>query len=240
MRALNERLPKTISRLNRLQRVVVPNAFMHTKLIEYGLRPDLVVESAYGVDLPDGGTHVVAHAPPNRLLRVGFIGTLAPHKGAHVLISAFKLLPKGICSLRIHGNVNEYPEYAKKLGDQSSGRSDIEFSGTFPNASIFAVLAEIDIIVIPSIWYENTPLIMYSAQAASKIIIASDLPGLAATIEHDHNGFLFPSGDSQSLAQLLQKIILNADLRKSVTANLQPPRSTAAYVDDLINVWNAV
>lgn len=238
VRALSERMEKTISRLNRLQHIVVPNAFMRAKLLEYGLRPDLMVESAFGVELPGIVSKRVGQNYVGRPLRVGFIGTLAPHKGAHVLLSAFALLPRGSCSLRIYGNLKEFPDYAKELVAQAAGRSDIDFAGTFPNAAIFDVLADLDVLVVPSLWYENTPLVVYSAQAVGKIIVASDHPGIAAAVRHEVDGLLFPPGNARALARLLHRLTSDQELRERLAAHVRPPRSTANYVDDLLSLWN--
>lgn len=239
VRALSERTQKTISRLNLLQHIVVPNAFMRAKLLEYGLRPDLVVESAFGVELPDAVSKSDSQNYVDRPLRIGFIGTLAPHKGAHVLLNAFAMLPKESCSLRIYGNLKEFPDYSAELVAQAAGRSDIDFAGTFPNTAIFDVLADLDVLVVPSLWYENTPLVVYSAQAAGKIIVASDHPGIAAAVRHEVDGLLFPSGNARVLAQLLHRLKSDQELRERLVAYVRPPRSTADYVDDLLHLWNA-
>ncbi len=237
IRALRERAPKTISRLNRLRHIVVPNAFMRAKLVEFGLRSDLMVESAFGVELPDTSSKRCGYSQADRPLRIGFIGTLAPHKGAHVLLSAFSLLPKGICTLRIYGDLQDFPDYSAGLLAQAAGRSDVYFAGTFPNAAIFDVLADLDALVIPSLWYENTPLVAYSAQAVGKIIVASDHPGIAAAVHHEVDGLLFPPGDARVLAQTLQRLAGDKKLQERLAAYVPLPRSIGSYVDDLIELW---
>lgn len=240
VRALSERTQKTISRLNLLQHIIVPNAFMRSKLLEYGLRPNIMVESAFGVELPDNFPKSDVHNYKGRPLRVGFIGTLAPHKGAHVVLSALAMLPRDSCSLHIYGNLQEFPDYSKKLIAQAAGSSDVDFAGVFPSAAIFEVLANLDVLVVPSLWYENTPLVVYSAQAAGKIVVASDQPGIAASVRHEVDGLLFPSGNASGLAQQLYRLASDQDLRMRLAFNVRPPRSTTDYVDDLIYLWNGV
>jgi glycosyltransferase involved in cell wall biosynthesis len=239
VRALGERLPKTVSRLNRLQCILAPNAFMRAKLLEYGVRPERVVESAFGVDLPTIAPTREGRRPADGQLRVGFIGTLGPHKGAHVLLSAFALLPRGACSLRIHGNPADFPDYVQELSALAAGLEDIVFAGTFPNHAIFDVMADLDVLVVPSLWYENTPLVVYSAQAAGTIVVASDHPGIAAVVRHEVDGLLFPSGDSAALAQQLRRLAADRKLLARLAANVRPPRSTSDYVDDLLRFWGA-
>lgn len=238
VRALDQRLPKTIERLNRLRCVVAPNAFMRAKLIEYGVDPARVVEIAFGVDLPahSASGSLPTHVPDR--LRIGFIGTLAPHKGAHVLLGALRQLPAARWTAVIYGNLAEFPDYAQELQALSADLPGVTFAGTFPSDVIFDVLADVDVLVVPSLWYENTPLVVYSAQAAKKLIVASDHPGIAAAVRHDVDGLLFPAGDAQALAQLLVRLAQDPDLRARLRAQVKPPRSVADYVDDLLQRWS--
>jgi glycosyltransferase involved in cell wall biosynthesis len=239
VRALEERLPKTVSRLNRLQSILAPNAFMRAKLLEHGVHPERVVESAFGVDLPATAPAREGRRRADGPLRVGFIGTLGPHKGAHVLLSAFARLPRGACSLRIHGNPADFPDYVQELSALAAGLEDVAFAGTFPNHAIFDVMADLDVLVVPSLWYENTPLVVYSAQAAGTVVVASDHPGIAAVVRHEVDGLLFPSGDANALAQLLGRLATDRELLERLAAHVRPPRSTSDYVDELLRLWDA-
>ena len=94
-------------------------------------------------------------------------------------------------------------------------------------------------LVIPSLWYENTPLVIYSAQAAACPVIASNLPGLAAVVVHEHNGLLFEPGNAALLAQQLSRLIDEDELLQRLSHNAHPPKTTATYVDELLAVWTA-
>ena len=118
------------------------------------------------------------------------------------------------------------------------GREDIEFEGTFPSAEIFDVLENLDVLVVPSLWFENTPLVVYSAQAAGKIVVASDYPGISSSVRHGIDGLLFPAGDYRALAKLLKILTTDRELRKLLTSSLRRPRSIAKYVDHLVQLWN--
>lgn len=237
--AIAGRLAVNISRLNQLNGLVAPNRFMKDLLIRHGVVPDLIAESAFGIDVisPEASERRSNHRSP---LRVGFIGTLAPHKGCHVLIEAFKVLPATAnIKLKVYGRSEDFPDYAGKLKLRAGSHQSIEFCGTFPNSKIAQVFADIDILVVPSLWYENTPLVLYSAQAARCPVIASDLPGLAEVIQHDKNGLLFTSGSSIDLAHQLSRLINEYELLLRLSANTRPPKCTANYVDELLTMWHS-
>ncbi len=236
--AIANRLPVNVSRLNQLNGLIVPNRFMREFLVRYGVAPDLMTEAAFGVDVTstDASERRSSYSGP---LRIGFIGTLAPYKGCHVLVDAFKLLPTAAATMKIFGRPEDFPSYVSALQVHTGDDEFIEFGGTFANSEISRVLEEIDVLVVPSLWYENTPLVVYSAQAAQCPVVASDLPGLSAVIQHNENGLLFSPGSCVELAQQLARLISEDGLLSRLSANAHPPKSTVSYVDELLAVWQS-
>ncbi|WP_420651991.1 hypothetical protein, partial [Mesorhizobium japonicum] len=94
VKALGKRLPTNIQRLNRLNKIVVPNRTLENLLLQYGVDRERVVLPAYGIKF-DQSIVRSAKAVISSVLRIGFIGTLSSHKGCHVLLEAFQLLDKG-------------------------------------------------------------------------------------------------------------------------------------------------
>lgn len=235
--AISSRLGINIARYNQLAKIVAPNRFMRDLLVRHGVQPHRIVQSAFGID-DTGSESQECRSPPRQHLRVGFIGTLAHHKGCHVLIDAFKALPPGRAILKIYGDSAHFPNYADELKAQAGQNPSIEFCGVFPNPTIAQVLADLDVLVVPSLWYENTPLVLYSAQASRCPVLASNFPGISDVIEDEVNGLLFEPGDAKAMARQLVRLITEAGLAERLAANIRPPKSTADYVDELLGIWN--
>lgn len=236
MTALGERARFNVSRLNALQRIFSPTKIMTDMLVRQGVRPDLVVQSAYGLDV-SSFTQAVPRSRVDGPLQLGFIGTLASHKGCHVLISAFRRLPEGSARLKIYGELAQFPDYVAQLRAAATGREDIEFCGTFPNHEIGEVLAGLDALVVPSVWYENAPLVVFSALAAFRPVIASNFAGMAEVVQDGSNGLLFKPRDSEHLARCLGELLDNPGLLARLSANCRPPKSIASYVDELCETY---
>lgn len=234
--AISSRLKINMIRLNRLNGIVTPNRFMSDKLVQHGLSPHLVIESAFGIDV-DRNIVNATRRSTRQPFRVGYIGTLATYKGCHILIEAFKALPAGQAILKIYGRMEDFPDYSSELKRLAENNEAIEFCGTFHNSKIGEVLTDLDVLVVPSLWYENTPLVVYSAQAARCPVVASDFPGLSAVIHDQVNGLLFEAGNSTALAKQLSRLINEPDLAERLSANSQQPKSTISYVDELLNIW---
>lgn len=234
--ALGGFLSKTISRLNKIQKILAPNLFMRDKLIAYGVDPQRVLEVSYGIDLPSGliSTKVRRSSSP---LRIGFIGTLAPHKGAHVLMDSFARLPAGKATLHIYGAGQAFPDYLALLRNTASKISGVNLAGTFLPDEIFTVLAGIDVLVVPSLWFENTPLVVYSAQAAGVPVVASNFPGLSCALRDKVDGLLFAPGNVEELAGLLSELAALPSLLDELRKQVRPPKSITTYTSEILQLW---
>ncbi len=237
VKSIASRLSINIGRLNQLNKIVSPNRFMTEKLVQYGVLPKLIVQSAYGVEGVHRVDATVLQRSSRQPFRVGYIGTLAPHKGCHVLIEAINTLPFGAAVLKIYGDIDDFPEYSNMLKQLVADHGNFEFCGTFHNSKIAEVLADLDVLVVPSLWFENTPLVLYSAQAACCPVVASNFPGISEVIRNEVNGLLFEPGRVDLLSTQLLRLINEPGLAERLSANAQQPKSTATYVDGLLSIW---
>jgi glycosyltransferase involved in cell wall biosynthesis len=176
---------------------------------------------------------------PCSAIRFGFIGALAEHKGAHLLIDAFRRMPPQSrpVTLSIWGDPSKHGNYGQGLIRQAVNCPAIRFCGTFPNHRIGEIFDEIDLLVVPSLWYENAPLVLYSALATRTPVIATDLGGISEVIQSGVNGFLFPVGDVRALTDTLVRCVREPDLVERLRANIGPVKTTADNVVELENLY---
>jgi glycosyltransferase involved in cell wall biosynthesis len=136
-------------------------------------------------------------------LRFGYIGTIAEHKGIHILVEAMNALrdePAAEC--RIHGELNAFIEYTERLR-LLNANPRTQLMGAFKNADVARILSEIDVLVIPSLWFENAPLTIQEAALARIPVIASDIGGLAEHVIEGRNGLKFYTGNPADLRNKL-------------------------------------
>jgi glycosyltransferase involved in cell wall biosynthesis len=234
-RAVAARLGTVVSRVNQLEAVFVPTRLMGSVLERHGVRRSKLIHAPFGID--------PIASPPRRPrdvtggLRVGYIGSLAEHKGVHVLLQAARGMPTTNMEVRVYGSPDHFPAYAASLRGIAAGDQRISFMGTFPNKEIGEVFAGLDVLVIPSVWHENTPLVIASAQACGCPIVASDVAGISEAVSHGEDGLLFPPGDVAALRGSLERLTTDATLLERLTASQRPPRTTADYVDQLEDAY---
>ncbi len=223
--------------------IMVPTALMKDIFVENGIDSCLIHHVPFGID-----TKPLAKFQgkiPARELRFGYIGTLFEHKGVDLLVRAFQSLPPDADALlNIYGDLSQFPEYGEKLKalaklDCPNSRK-ISFCGTFPNSELGQVFSQLDVLVVPSRWYENTPLVIQSALASKTPLIATNLGGLSELISHEHNGLLFELNDVNSLKEQMLALLQDRSLLGRLTDNIAPERTVAEMVDDIEAVYRKV
>lgn len=225
---------------NKLQAILVPTKLMRDVFVENGIDEKLIHHVPFGIRLDALAPHTKKSESPH--VRIAFIGTLFEHKGVDLLIKAFLALPEDAkCNLSIYGSTDQFPEYGKKLLDMaqdgSSNSKKIAFKGTFPQEKFGEILSNIDVLVIPSRWYENTPLVMQSALATKTPLIATDLGGMAEIIDHDNTGLLFTLNSVESLKQQLLRVVTEKGLLEKFRSNIKDERSVQVMVDDIEKIY---
>ncbi len=149
----------------------------------------------------------------------GYIGTHIPAKGVDYLIKAFGALD-GDPVLRIWGREKgEYTPYLRRIGEEAKKEKGnrIQWMGEFDSRLIVEqVFNRIDCLVVPSIWPENSPLVIHEAQQACVPIITADTGGMAEYVKDGYNGLLFKFRDIASLRDRMQTVINSPDMLHSL------------------------
>ena len=147
----------------------------------------------------------------------GYIGTHIPAKGIHDLIRAFGRL-RGDARLRIWGRPRSQETEALKVMAAAlpNGAGDrVEWLPEYKNQSIIQdVFNRCDTIVVPSIWVENSPLVIHEAQQARVPVITADVGGMAEYVCHEVNGLLYEHRSSESLSKQMQRFADDPDFAK--------------------------
>ena len=173
---------------------------------EFGLPEEKLIYLDYGFHLDRmAGRHRVSGEP----FTFGYIGTHIPAKGVDHLIQAFGQL-SGESRLRIWGRdrgveTQGLNMLARSLPGTAGER--VEWMGEYRNQDIVPdVFNMCDAIVVPSIWAENSPLVIHEAQQARVPVVTAEYGGMAEYVHHEENGLLFTHRDSESLARQMQRL----------------------------------
>ncbi|MCO4770347.1 MAG: glycosyltransferase [Deltaproteobacteria bacterium] len=172
-------------------------------------------------------------------LKVLFLGTWVHHKGPHVLADALAELDAEEAS-RIEAlavGPAPFPAYRDSVVSRSAGR--LAASGPIPSDQVPDLLRAHDVVVIPSIWAENAPLVALEARAHGRPVLASDLGGLVELVQHEVDGLRFPPGDAGALAAALRRLLLEPDLLESLSATVRPSPSEDSWASAILDAWTS-
>lgn len=234
-----QRSSALIEAANKLQAIMVPTKLMADIFAENGISKERLHLVPFGIDTKLLTPYV--KKTPSNVVRIGYIGTIFEHKGVDLLVDAFQALPADVAAtLTVYGDLKQFPEYGKVIEQKAKSgvnSGKITLAGTFPNAELGEVLSNIDALVVPSRWYENTPLVIQSALATKTPLIATDLGGMSELIKHEQNGLLFELNNMHSLREKLQSVITEPSRLKSFRDNISPERTVGDMVDDIERIY---
>jgi len=144
---------------------------------------------------------------PDGRVRFGFVGTLVWYKGDELLIRAMNRLAGTNAALFVYGDFrpDDVPEHARLA--ELSRAGNVEFLGRFDNQRLSEVYAEIDVLVVPSLWYENSPITIHEAFLTRTPVVASRLGGMAEYVRDGVDGLCFEPGDDEDLARVLRRFV---------------------------------
>lgn len=149
----------------------------------------------------------------------GYIGTHTPEKGIDLLLKAFSnLSPKA--KLRIWGATSQETADFKAITNQFSQavKDRIEWMGSYKNENIVTeVFNKLDAIVVPSIWGENSPLVIHEAQQLNIPVITADHGGMAEYVRDGVNGLLFKHRNIESLSEKMENLVIDQKLYTTLT-----------------------
>ena len=146
-----------------------------------------------------------------------------------MLIEAVNPLPADGVGLSIIGDTAAFPDYVTQLR-QLARHPGITFSGRLPRNQLWAALAHIDVVVVPSLWYETAALVIQEAFAARVPVVASRIGALGERVRDGVDGRLVPPGDVAALHDLLHQFWSDSSLLAQLRAGIRPVQTIQEHV----------
>jgi GT2 family glycosyltransferase len=134
------------------------------------------------------------------------VGTLVSHKGVHVLIEAVRQLDPSSYELVLYGDLNTFPEYVAELRKLAEG-APVHFKGAFDSTATSDIYGQFDVLVVPSLWLENSPLVIHEAFQAGVPVVGSRMGGTVDLVRHGEWGLLYDADSPDALAGALRSIV---------------------------------
>ncbi|MDH6266387.1 glycosyltransferase involved in cell wall biosynthesis [Rhizobium sp. SG_E_25_P2] len=225
---------------------ISPSHFLAERYIEWGVdREKMSV-------IENGSPHIEPRrddepASASGVLRVGFFGQISKLKGVNVILDAAEILANDEdTSIRIdiHGDYSSQPPdlQAEFLARIKDAPGNINYFGPYDNSRVSQLMATVDAVLVPSIWWENSPLVIQEALARGRPVICSDIGGMKEKVRPGLDGFHFQAGSGLALANLLKELAENRNRLDSLRSTISTPPTiseTAFQTGEIYNLISA-
>jgi glycosyltransferase involved in cell wall biosynthesis len=201
---LRERLIK--SHFEQVDLFLAPSRFLLERYVDWGIPREKIRFEDYGRSIQ---ARMAAPEERRHRTRLGFFGQINPYKGVKALLVAMQILHEQAADVHLvlHGaNLDVLPEPDRLALTEALGASgsNVTFAGAYSAANVPALMSQIDWVVVPSRWWENSPLVIQEAFMHGRPVICSDIGGMAEKVAHNVNGLHFRVGDPASLAETIR------------------------------------
>jgi glycosyltransferase involved in cell wall biosynthesis len=213
-------------------------------IIRNGVSPEKVVSSRHGLRLSgeqNGNQHI-------GVARFGYLGRISPEKGIGVLLEALQGMPEELkfefefCSSSFSA-VARRPEEAHLINAiHQLQRSDarVRVLEGVSDEELRNVIAKWDAIIVPSLWLESGPQVVYEAFAVHTPVIGSRLGGIAELVSDGETGLLCAPGDVGQLRSLMVRSAENPQVLRELRSNIAPVRTTSQVAGDMVEMYERI
>ncbi len=172
-----------------------------------------------------------------------YVGALGVNKGVEYLIKAFFLIKEKVKDAELH-IVGDGPEREnlEKLAKELN--VDVKFFGKIAHNNVIEAYGKAKIFVMPSIWMENSPFVLYEALSTGKPVIASNRGGIVDLVRDGVNGFIVEPANSRDIAKKTIKLLKDKTLLKQYSLNsqkiIQEEFTTEKHLKYLNNIYKDI
>ncbi|HVS17000.1 MAG TPA: glycosyltransferase family 4 protein [Planctomycetota bacterium] len=212
--------------------LIAPSQHLLERFVEWGVPREKLVFSEYGMD--DAPFRALPPREPRdpaaRPVRFGFVGTLMASKGPDLVVRAFQGLPHGAATMELFGAPSGPGAAAFEAHLRALNRHpDLAFRGRFDNRRIAEILSRLDVLIVPSRWWENAPLTIHESVMARMPLVTSGHGGMAELAERFGNAVLFQPDDADDLERALRRFLDEP----GIWEELRPKREVRSVADDV-------
>lgn len=227
---------------------VSPSEFLKQRYVDWGLDESLISVIENGMPEIQGGTNKAKHdekAPSedSSKINLAYFGQINCFKGLDVLLDSLLLMDKKLRKrfvLNIHGTnlENQPPEFREKITSALHQLKGIAFlHGPYESNELPTLLEDTHWMVVPSIWWENSPIVIQEAFRSGVPVIASNIGGMAEKVKHQVNGLNFAAGKPLSLLNVLQQVESSPELLAKCKTGIVAPLSIAQSAKQNLSLY---
>jgi glycosyltransferase involved in cell wall biosynthesis len=235
---LRRRAEVLMGLLNEADAITIPTNSLRPRLVRAGTN-DRFVLSRHSLDFNLVDYERATPKSASSMIRFGYIGQIQSSKGIDLVIRAFRELvgKYGNISLVIWGDPEQDTRFSARLKALSRDLANVSICGRYEPSNLPVVMADIDVLVVPSRWPEIGPFVIPEAFATRTPVIAADIGNIPELVEHGVNGLLFAPNDSADLQLQMERVLTDLTLLKHLTDGIPAVRTMDDEMTEILRVY---
>jgi glycosyltransferase involved in cell wall biosynthesis len=219
---------------------IAPSHFLAERYIAWGLPKEkiTVLENL----IPPAHAPRLERTPRARPLRIGFFGQITPLKGINVMFDAAAALERdgtANVSFEIFGDYQASPpEFQSAFLDRlAKAGPNIRYMGAYEQSSVDRLMQSVHAVLVPSIWWENSPVVIQEALRNRRPVICSDIGGMAEKVRDGIDGFHFSVGNGMSLASLLRELAVDRGILSDLASQMSGRPAVESSIEAFLAIY---
>lgn len=206
--------------LNHVDQFIAPSTFLMERYVAWGMPREriTVIENLLDASLLEPTQARIlqeeGRVVPTADTKVvfGFFAQINPFKGLDLLLEAVSLLPEDVrrqISVRIYGENRHYrgTDFDKRVQALlAEVKGSVSLMGGYRGEDVVSLMAACDWVVIPSIWWENSPVVIQEVRLAARPMLVADIGGMVEKVHPDVDRS-FPARSAGALASAISDIV---------------------------------
>lgn len=239
---LRERYIKTFFEL--VDAFISPSEFLKRRYVDWGIPEEKIFVIENG--LPHGDRLLPRElADGEGRTKFAYLGQINIYKGLDIILESWNILKKKYkdvydkCSLNIHGTWGFVTEAYKKNVEsliKSHGEA-VKFFGPYESEDLKDILSKVDWVILGSIWYENSPVVIQEAFKYGRPVICPNIGGMSEKVKHGFGGLNFKYKDPESLADTIAEVVFDEELYQKILSKIPKYMTLEEYAKEHLSLY---
>lgn len=193
--------------------IISPSQFIKNECTNHGVNLVEVIPYPYSSSID------ILHIENLEQVNIVYSGRLTFVKGVQLLPKIFSEILKKNSNVHLHiaGDGPLQDKLKKEFKDMNF--DNVTFYGWMNQVEIQKIYSKADIVIIPSIYPDNFPIVCIESLCFSKPVVIFRVGGLPEMVIDGYNGFVIEPYDIQKMQEKVVELIFNLELRKTMGSN---------------------
>ncbi len=234
-----ERRDEIIAILNQTDLLLSVSSWVKKVYIDMGIDEYRIKTCHIGSKIADlTPTYQPKRRQMNEAINVVFMGISSLPKGLPFFLNSLFEMDNGLLAkIKLHIYARGINTLSHLLEPLSRRLGLLVIQDGYHYQDIPMILRKMDVGIVPPIWWDNAPQVVFEMLAMTVPVIGAKIGGIPDFVRHGENGLLFEPGDTHDLINQLTIVLLDPSLIERLRQGITPMKTIAEHTDELENFY---